>query len=121
MLATQKEPLTRESLRQYFFNGCKASNDLKIGVEWEKIGVAKDSGKAIRYSGPQGVAAIFVCGAALCVEYPFVRGAFWRVFQIRTPFFTLRYYGNCHGELVFDRACVLEVFVSRPALVFEFC
>ena len=58
MLATQKEPLTRESLRQYFFNGCKASNDLKIGVEWEKIGVYKESGRAIRYSGPRGVRTI---------------------------------------------------------------
>ncbi len=58
MAATQKTPLTREALRQYFFNGCKTSDDLKIGVEWEKIGVYKESGKAIRYSGPRGVRTI---------------------------------------------------------------
>lgn len=51
--------LKRESLRHYFLKGCKAPNNLKIGVEWEKIGVHKDTGRAIPYSGPRGVRAIF--------------------------------------------------------------
>lgn len=51
--------LDREALRRYFLQGCKAPNDLKIGVEWEKIGVYRDTGQAIRYSGPRGVKALF--------------------------------------------------------------
>lgn len=58
MSAHPNRPLTREALRQYFFKGCKASDDLKIGVEWEKIGVYKETGKAIRYGGRRGVRAI---------------------------------------------------------------
>ena len=50
--------LTRESLRRYFLKGCKVPGDLKIGVEWEKIGVYKNSGLAIRYSSTRGVSAI---------------------------------------------------------------
>ena len=46
-------------LKQYFIDGCKRSDDLQVGVEWEKIGVCKDSGKAIGYSGPRGVETIF--------------------------------------------------------------
>ncbi len=53
------QPLTHEAMRRYFLDGCKKPDDLKIGVEWEKIGVYKDSLKAIRYSGPRGVRAIF--------------------------------------------------------------
>ena len=50
--------LTRQALNNYFLLGCKKERDLKIGVEWEKIGVYRDSARAIRYSGPRGVEAI---------------------------------------------------------------
>ena len=52
-------PLTRDSLSDFFIQGFKKSNDLQVGVEWEKIGVYKKTLKAIRYSGTRGVEAIF--------------------------------------------------------------
>lgn len=52
-------PLTRDSLKDYFIHGIKKSDDLQVGVEWEKIGVYRDSLKALQYSGPRGVEAIF--------------------------------------------------------------
>ena len=55
-----KEPLlTLDNLKDYFLRGSKAPGDLKIGVEWEKIGVYKDNGCAIAYSGERGVEQIF--------------------------------------------------------------
>ncbi|MGH7198538.1 MAG: glutamate--cysteine ligase [Candidatus Omnitrophota bacterium] len=51
--------LSREALRNTFVEGFKDPQNLQIGVEWEKIGVYVDTGKAIRYSGPDGVEAIF--------------------------------------------------------------
>jgi glutamate--cysteine ligase len=50
--------LSRRSLKQYFLSGCKAESDLQIGVEWEKIGVFRDTGKAIPYHGARGVKTI---------------------------------------------------------------
>ncbi len=51
--------LSVDDLKAYFMRGCKTPDDLQIGVEWEKIGVYRDSGKAIAYSGKRGVEAIF--------------------------------------------------------------
>src|SRR5690242_9343339 len=51
--------LTLQDLAEYFTRGIKKPDDLYVGVEWEKIGVYRDSGKAIEYSGEKGVAAIF--------------------------------------------------------------
>ncbi len=51
--------LDRERLKQYFLDGCKDETDLHVGVEWEKIGVYRDSAEGIRYSGPNGVESIF--------------------------------------------------------------
>ncbi len=51
--------LNREHLKQYFLDGCKDETDLRVGVEWEKIGVYRENAKGIRYSGPNGVEAIF--------------------------------------------------------------
>ena len=51
--------LTFDDLRSYFAQGCKKTADFQIGVEWEKIGVYRESGKAITYSGEKGVEAIF--------------------------------------------------------------
>src|SRR5438045_2574553 len=52
-------PLSAESLKAYFVSGAKDPSDLQLGVEWEKIGVWRESGKAIPYWGPRGVEAIF--------------------------------------------------------------
>ncbi len=51
--------LTLQDLADYFTRGIKKPDDLYVGVEWEKIGVYRESGKAIGYSGANGVAAIF--------------------------------------------------------------
>ncbi len=50
--------LSQDRLREYFVQGCKRENDLQIGVEWEKLGVYKDTAEAIPYSGPKGVERI---------------------------------------------------------------
>jgi len=52
-------PLTAPLLKQYFLEGSKKESDLKIGVEWEKVGVLRESGKAVSYSGQRGVEVIF--------------------------------------------------------------
>ena len=52
-------PVTREELRGYFLTGCKNETDLAIGVEWEKIGIYRDTGEAISYTGSRGVETIF--------------------------------------------------------------
>ncbi len=59
-------PLTRDRLVAYFAQGCKPASEQKVGVEWEKLGVYRDTGRAIAYSGPRGVEAIFT---ALSVRY----------------------------------------------------
>jgi glutamate--cysteine ligase len=51
-------PMPLESLKAFFLEGQKHPNDLQIGVEWEKLGVYRESGKAIAYSGPRGVEQI---------------------------------------------------------------
>ncbi len=56
---TREAHLSRELLKEYFIDGFKKPQDLKVGVEWEKLGVYKDSGEAIRYAGENGVEAIF--------------------------------------------------------------
>ena len=50
--------LSRRALKEYFLSGCKSESDLQIGVEWEKIGVFRDTGKAIPYHDPRGVKTI---------------------------------------------------------------
>ena len=57
--ALDTKSLDLETLRQFFVKGYKDSCDLQVGVEWEKIGIYKDSGKAIDYFGAQGVAGLF--------------------------------------------------------------
>ena len=46
-------------LKDYFLKGCKPITDLAVGVEWEKIGVDRQTGQAIPYLGPRGVKTIF--------------------------------------------------------------
>lgn len=43
----------------YFSQGCKPLSECYMGVEWEKIGVYRETGRAIGYGGPSGVEAIF--------------------------------------------------------------
>ncbi len=54
------------NLKEYFLSGCKSESDLQVGVEWEKIAIFKDTGKAIPYHGPRSVKAIF---EILCKDY----------------------------------------------------
>ncbi len=60
----RQTPLRREELTAFFASGVKRPADLQIGVEWEKLGVYRDSGQAIRYQGPRGVEGIFRALAA---------------------------------------------------------
>lgn len=46
------------TLAGYFRSGSKAPDELQVGVEWEKIGIDRQTGRAIPYSGPRGVRAI---------------------------------------------------------------
>ena len=57
---------TPADLKNYFLSGCKKPSELTLGVEWEKLGVYRDSGQAIPYSGSRGVEAIL---QALVREY----------------------------------------------------
>ncbi len=54
-----KMNLDYNTLTDYFRSGYKKPTALQIGVEWEKIGIERETGKAIPYSGPRGVKAIF--------------------------------------------------------------
>ncbi len=53
------QPLTRKELLEPFRRGCKTPKDFRIGVEWEKLGVYRQTGEAIPYHGDRGVKAIF--------------------------------------------------------------
>ncbi len=54
----KKKKLSRRDLVEYFHLGGKLEPDFKVGIEWEKIGVYRETAKAIQYSGPKGVEAI---------------------------------------------------------------
>ena len=66
MLSHYSTRLSGEELKNYFLSGIKKKEELEIGVEWEKLGVYRDTGQAIAYGGPRGVKAIF---SALSKEY----------------------------------------------------
>ena len=53
-------PRTRstDELEAYFHNAAKPRSEWRVGTEYEKIGIRRESGKAIPYSGPAGVEAI---------------------------------------------------------------
>ena len=63
---SQTVQLRFSDLKDYFISGCKKPDELTLGVEWEKLGVYRDSGAAIPYSGPRGVEAVL---RALAREY----------------------------------------------------
>jgi glutamate--cysteine ligase len=53
-------PRTRstDELEAYFHNAGKPRSQWRVGTEYEKVGIRRDTGKAIPYSGPAGVEAI---------------------------------------------------------------
>jgi glutamate--cysteine ligase len=53
-------------LEEYFHNSGKPRSKWRVGTEYEKVGIRRDSAKAIPYSGPGGVEAIL---RALVEEY----------------------------------------------------
>lgn len=48
----------RQELIDYFLNFCSSQGEIRIGAEFEKLGVFYPSGKAIPYSGRRGVANV---------------------------------------------------------------
>lgn len=58
MSCTDQKPRL-EDLIAPFRQGIKRPSDLAAGIEWEKIGIHANTGRAIGYSGPAGVEAIF--------------------------------------------------------------
>jgi glutamate--cysteine ligase len=48
----------REELEEFFHRSGKPRQQWRVGTEYEKVGIDRASGKAIRYSGPAGVEAI---------------------------------------------------------------
>lgn len=48
----------RQELVDYFLDSCSSQEELKIGAEFENLGVFAHSGKAIPYRGKRGVATI---------------------------------------------------------------
>lgn len=55
-----------QELEEFFHNAGKPRAQWRVGTEYEKVGIRRDSGKAISYSGPGGVEAIL---KALVEEY----------------------------------------------------
>ncbi|HEY2986449.1 MAG TPA: glutamate--cysteine ligase [Candidatus Binatia bacterium] len=55
-----------QELEAFFHNSGKPRSKWRVGTEYEKIGIRRDSAKAISYSGPGGVEAIL---KALIEEY----------------------------------------------------
>ncbi len=47
-----------DELEAYFHNAAKPRSAWRVGTEYEKVGIRRDTGKAIPYSGPAGVEAI---------------------------------------------------------------
>ena len=47
-----------DELEAYFHNAAKPRDKWRVGTEYEKVGIRRETGKAIPYSGPTGVEAI---------------------------------------------------------------
>lgn len=56
--AADAEPVTRAGLDEYFESGAKPRGDWRIGAEFEKFLLTRDTGKQIGYSQPGGAADI---------------------------------------------------------------
>jgi len=48
----------REELEEFFHASGKPRAGWRVGTEYEKVGIERQTGKAIRYSGPRGVERI---------------------------------------------------------------
>ena len=48
----------KEALEEYFHNSGKPRQKWRVGTEYEKVGIERESGKAIPYYGPRGVETI---------------------------------------------------------------
>lgn len=48
----------KDELEQYFHGAGKPRERWRVGTEYEKVGIDRNTGKAIPYSGPRGVEAI---------------------------------------------------------------
>ncbi len=46
-------------LAAYFRSGCRQPSEFRVGGEFEKVGVFAESGEAVSYRGPRGIAALF--------------------------------------------------------------
>jgi glutamate--cysteine ligase len=51
---------SKEELKRFFSDAFKPPDDWRMGVEFEKLGVDPGTGKAVSYSGPDGVEQILV-------------------------------------------------------------
>lgn len=48
----------KEELEEFFHSSGKPRAHWRIGIEYEKVGIERETGKAIRYSGARGVEAV---------------------------------------------------------------
>jgi glutamate--cysteine ligase len=48
----------RDTLIEYFDSGAKPRSEWRVGTEYEKIAVDRETGRAARYYGPRGIEAI---------------------------------------------------------------
>lgn len=58
--------LKQEELEEFFHTSGKPREQWRVGTEYEKVGIERQSAKAIPYSGPRGVETIL---RALCDEF----------------------------------------------------
>jgi glutamate--cysteine ligase len=57
--AELESPVTRtEPLVEYFASGAKPRAEWRIGTEYEKVAVERETGRAARYFGPRGIEAL---------------------------------------------------------------
>lgn len=59
MRKPDKSDLSIDKLKSYFLSGAKKPKEFSVGIEWEKLGIDRNTGFAIPYHGPRGVKAIF--------------------------------------------------------------
>jgi glutamate--cysteine ligase len=57
--AAAREPITRrDALIEYLASGGKPREQWRVGTEYEKVGVLRESGAAAPFSGPRGIEAV---------------------------------------------------------------
>ena len=54
-----RDPVTtRDPLARYIIAGAKSRSEWRVGTEYEKVGVLRESGTAAPFSGPRGIEAV---------------------------------------------------------------